>query len=588
MKMRAAWWLMLAGCAPSPLVLEGAEDVDFLAVLELDASGKVSALSGLEAWSPSGSLTYVLAEENALVLGFSREELERAGAPVEDARVLRETLLELNTSCAERVPRPVYARRMSGDLLGAELVGEVLLGADPSGDDPGGEIPSLTARWAEDRCPSIDEDAFSFEVDCVSFRCGGVVRKSGACRFEADLECELGQVSLAIDADGAACVDSNTGNTRADCTIVPHVAPAEPSFALSSTLLFDVEPYVPPLSLTGGTVQMPRAGRYLGYAYDLAVLEEEVVLALGPGAPVEICLPPGVGGGSLAFVDQESLEVVRTATVPSCTTLLGVDRGQLYAVHHDGEAIVLSELDRLGGIERSVVLDGLRASCDRPISLDFAGEELVLVSDGTAYPDRCGAHGSDVVILGRNSLRVRDVYNYREVSAYATALRDDSTLVLGDSLEVRTLFVDLSDGTVTSTVIVPREIARNDIVIPDLFLIQRTGELLLSLGRNSVNTLLVDETRGVLGSTFFYAVNAGPSAVGATLNGELLITGTARRDPESWPAYAARMTENAGGVRIEPEAARIGHGAVRRIAADARGRLWMLLPWEARLVRLGL
>jgi hypothetical protein len=560
--------LLCFACAPSPRVLDASGDIDFIAVLELSADGNVEKLSGLEAWSSSSALTFVLEEDSALIAGYSREELETYGAPVGQLELLADTPLEVSRGCVG-LPVPSYARRLDGSTLSAV---------------EGATLPRLTASWTKDQCPELAAEAISFENDCVAFRCAAQVQKVSRCRFEAELECELGRAAVSIDPFGAACLESLEGGTRPTCNVVVQVAPSEPIFDVASKLLFDVEPYVPPLSLTGGTVQMPRSGRYLGYAYDFAVLGEELAVAVGPGTPVEYCLPPGAGGGALLFLDAESLEVTRTATVPSCTTLLGADRGELYAVHQDGEAIVLSQLDATGAIIRSATLAGMRASCDRPISLDFAGEELVLVFDGTAYPERCGAHGSDVVLVSRPSLATRDVYNFATVSAYATTLRG-SEIVLGDSLEVRAFFVNLATGVLENTVIVPREIARNDIVIPDIFVIQRTGRLLLSLARNSVNTLFIDETEGILGSTFFSSVDAGPSAAGM-IGEELFLTGTARKAPESWPTYASRLIEAPMSVKLDHAAVLLGHGAVRRIANDARGRAFMLLPWEPRIVRL--
>lgn len=136
-------------------------------------------------------------------------------------------------------------------------------------------------------------------------------------------------------------------------------------------------------------------------------------------------------------------------------------------------------------------------------------------------------------------------------------------------------------------VIDPADITRNDNFVPDVsYAPPPLDALFLSVGRNSPALYRVRETSGFGPRAINFEVGAGPVAVVPwPLNPDLmLVEGTSRAAESDWPAYVSLY--DARKARYLPGARNVGHGPAGRILRDDAGRLWFLLPWEAKLLRL--
>lgn len=579
-----------SACKPSPQLLDAAEDVAFVALLELDDTGNLGAASGLLPYDPNGTTFYTNGgSASSILAGWSRAALESARAPLEDPAALAAAKLEPALGCAPLLPQPTYVRALDGAAAA---------------------IPPLTAAWTRDACEALAPEALAFELDCSAFYCPARVTKTERCRFDVTLDCGVGALDLRVHADNTFCVEAGRSNPTCSaagsadapaiaelqcsapaCTIDVHRDPPEPLFDVASTLLLDgVAPYIPPEGLTGSTGQMPKQGRYLGYAYDFAVLDRELAVAMGPGAPIELCNDLNFEG-SLAFYDPDTLQRTRTATAPPCLTLLSPVRGAdrflgIYA--EAGGALALGSFDaNTARLQSSAPLASSDLRCDRPIAIFEHGAILAAVVDGTNAAAICGARGSFIYTFDRSTLAPIARYPYADASAYAADRVDEETIVLGESFMLRAMFVDVRTGTVARTVIVPRDIARNDVIITDVAAIPRTGRVLLGLGRNLPAMQVIEPSRGIEASAIFFELDA--HSTGAmpwpSDQGKMLVAGVSRNTAgQSWGVHTALF--DVARAKMESGAMPIGHGAVRRLQADASGRVFLLLPWEPRLARV--
>lgn len=585
-----------AGCKPSPSILEGAEEVAFVALLELDDTGALTAASALVPYDPNGTTIYASTAATTVLAGWTRAALEAARAPLEDPTALASARLEPALGCAPSLPRADYARALDD-------------GGAASPFDPAA-LPALTAAWTREACEDLAPEGLAFELDCSAFYCPARIAKSERCRFDVTLDCGVGTLDLRMSAGGTFCVEPGRSNptcaaahdaeppavdelrcSAPACTIEVHRDPPSPIFDVASTLLLDgVAPYIPPEGLTGTTGQMPKQGRYLGYAYDFAILDRAIAVALGPGAPIEFCNDTAFEG-TLAFYDPDTLQRTRTATAPPCLTLLESFRGddRFYGIYAErDQTLAIGTFDAATATLRTrSALAGSDLRCDRPIALFENGAILTAVVDGTNAAAICGARGSFIYTFDRETLAPIDRHQYVDASAYAADRVDEETIVLGESFMMRAMFVDVRTGTVTRTVIIPRDIARNDVIITDVATLPRTGRVLLGLGRNLPTLQVIEPSRGIEASAIFFEVDA--HSTGALPwprdQGKMLVAGVSRNTAgRSWEVNAAWF--DIARAKMEAGATPIGHGAVRRLRADANDRVFVLLPWEPRLARI--
>src|SRR5262249_4456913 len=155
--------------------------------------------------------------------------------------------------------------------------------------------------WIAASCPDAAPDAFTFDLDCRLSRCPRRAVASEHCRYRFTLDCDFGELDGTLEPDGSLCLEPSsealTCEARAtdahaiatyqctaprSCRIDAYRAPQGAFFDEAEFRIFDAPLYIPSIDLTGPTREIPRQGRFIGYAYDFAIAGGSVVVSKGP------------------------------------------------------------------------------------------------------------------------------------------------------------------------------------------------------------------------------------------------------------------------------------------------------------------
>lgn len=598
-----AWPAVIAVCATSACTayervpFSPGRDGDLVAVIELDESGAFSRATGLVEYSPGAGLPVWTRGGSLLVAAWGVADLEGLGAP--EREVLSADPLELGEGCDARLPTPRAALRLDAGGAATEV--------DPS------EVPPLGAPWLDDACPELEPSDFSFDLDCELFRCPMRVERRSRCSFEIDLDCTFGQVSATVWPGGGlclqakeplACVPSELGpavlscSAPEPCTVRGFARPPPPPLTVDGVVLRDVPVYSPPPDLIGELALLPNSSRYRGSAYDFAISKDRVLVSLGAGPPVEGCLNP-FSPGTVEVLDLESMERLHAGPSPSCLTgvapdpladgagwigvYVGVGRFWLTRFGPDGVALGAPvDADPRGAGPPPGDPPLLYAADARPTVFGIYGSPprlaLAVVSE---IADATSLYTYDLETLAPLE---RVVLPHAVVTA-ATEVGPD-TIALGDATGSLVVWVDLEEGRITGSATLPREEDRYDNFTSDVAHVPGADRLLLTISRKNAAVYGIDRTRGAVSRAVIFDDDARPVAAHAwpSIPGYALVEATWPKDHSSWPAKLALVDARTG--RFSPGNVEIGHGPAGRITADLQGRVWILLPWEPRLVRV--
>ncbi|MBI2377679.1 MAG: hypothetical protein HYV07_27000 [Deltaproteobacteria bacterium] len=584
------------GCVgPDHLWDPALEGIDRVALVELDESGGIVRATGLGVLDSRATLSLDWESHSGLVVGWSSELLDAAGAP-SDAD-LEGDLLRAPESCEQQLPWPLYAGRWQEDEL------------EPI---PTESVPPLTAAWLGRACPDIDPETLSLDFDCLLARCPSRIERTGACGFRADLTgCDAGVLEARAWQDGTLCLGSSRMTTQngpwdcqaaesaelavgalgchaPECRVDVYRAPETPPFRIESAPIFGEvrDPYDPPAALTSGAIhQVPRNARFIGYTHDFVVLDEAVVVSVGPGAPLEACQD---ASGQLSAFDLETLAPSWTATAPPCLEALSpeLDGGGFVGAFAENGRFVIERFDARGRRRGAGVTLTLRPETERVQAIVRAGDPSRLV----VLFSRFNEPWSALSIHDARSLQpigsVRELPGRDLVSLSASGERE---IVLGDTNLKAVSWVNLETGAERGMAILPRDVARNDRALMDITVISESRAL-VSIARNNAALYVADASGEFRSHTVSYdeemnPISAHPLPGGAGL---FLVAGTDRRlsgnGSTDWPSFVAVFDEPRRELR--PGTWRIGYGPASRISSDHSGRTWLLLSWEPSLVRL--
>jgi hypothetical protein len=594
---RALLLLLLVSCARrSPTTIEVPEDVAWIAVLELAPDDTVLRVGPLTAWKPNQSLPlYASTDARLGLVGWSEAQLSGADAPL-GARI--ELVPPL--ACRNRLPVP----RLFGGLDDEGALRTFDLAAAPPLTSPDFQV-----------CGGAE--AISVVIDsCTS--CRPKVTAQGSCRFRYDFAaCDQQSIELMSWADGGGCFIDDRDGAFVSC------APTGPSGLATDTatcllqlplkycqVSAFVAPRGPPfdvheISFVEGPDHLPyylrRFGNYgpamvwSGYAHDLLAYEREILISTTGTVSYEPCeaqeMPPGV----LQRRDLDG-ELISTATVPSCLSQMRGDP--------EGEGFVATYIDGarqwwIGRFER----DGTMLEREPIIPTD--GGYL----DGrVAYPWMVEPFGATWlvafggVILDGNRLRTQD--RVHVFDQYSLAPREDrsleelgvtvslranaSNLVLGGSLRPSISIYDtasLQQPAVVKTML-PTDPTENgsdglyDIAVLDRrILIAASPPQAVYLFDRSANYELrrfVDNGTGKP-NKFIYLKDQQKMIVLATRDGE------GPGQTESVLTVFDLETE-----RFRPGVWPLGYGPVAAASRDTMNRIYLLLPWAHKVLRLTL
>lgn len=596
--------LAAAACNPGVVLRTDQipDDTQWIAILYDHDGGRVDAVSPLLPWhegvtapEPSSAVA------RYWVAAFRAEDLEGL---MPDSAV----------GAGAEALSPVYAPDPCTPVLGAAPAwlgyaeGEGILRPVATSS-----APALTAGWLARGCPAVGGGAL-LAADRGQL-CPATASQDD-CALEVRAAAGCPSVSLRVDRRGAVCappvacvndaavaasIDAVASLSCADGTGYDVLA-SRPFAAAVEVAAIDVLPGMGPPDpgrLSGSMV----IEKNEGFLTDLALLGDRVIVASQERWVQPHCRPePGTPQSKLRVFDLDGLGSITTATAPPC----------LIALHPDPAGPGAIGLANAADLRRLAVLrtnDGGAPleSVDLPVDGALEAWAVDLIEDGSD-PDRL------VALVGwrRSDGVSADLYGVRVRGALGSPVR--LARIDGvDPIAIRALsggrFAVLDKGVVDRIVIVEAgsrtrhlPLAAAGAAAPaqsrlpsHLVVVADPLRLVVSDAGPQEALQLVDVADG-------RSVNARPyerDAFAQAMHrwpgdqGLVLVASTERApareaflsllDPRGElgaPHFLPGLLPSAGG------APRIGFGVVSRIEEDAAGRLWLLLPWSARLVRL--
>lgn len=571
-------WVAIAllSCAcGAPERIPFGDDVAWYAAVQVDGE-TVTGATGLLPFDRSASVYFA---DDAIAIGWTAEAIAAMNPPAAEA--LATDTLRAASGCQPRLPSPAVAVRLP--------------------DGTAVDAPPLTATWMEAACPDVDPLDVSFDLECKLFRCPLTTISRTQCRFEFDLDCEFGRMNGTLWPDGSMCLEpiapvaceavepipprAATYTCRAPEMCVVHAyTERELDLEVETIRFLDVEPYSPPPDLIGQLVLPPVASRFFGYAHDFAISGDDLALSVGPGTPFRGC--GEAVRGVIEIYDVDTLTRTASAAVPGCVQRLAPTADGFLGMESLNGRFELTRFDRRGRVVNRVTADARFNPGPEEAPLLFTQDARV------SYFDVVGdAVVTAVVTTGGTKVFTWDLATlapahrtwHPEVTIVHGTSVDTTTVILADTERPRVHWFDLDAGVVRDVVQFPPQIDREDHRTSD---VSWTGELaLFTLSRKNAGVYPITETQ-VLERSVIFDDDARPMATlrwpGTT---RALVAGTWSTDQVNWPASLAEYDLET--QRFVPGSVPTGHGAPGRMIADDVGRIWVLLPWDAKLLRVG-
>ncbi|MFO0727299.1 MAG: hypothetical protein U1E65_26200 [Myxococcota bacterium] len=499
------------------------------------------------------------------------------GASVDTSGPVFADRLRPAAACEVALPRPAAIARPN-DLDGYLFV------------DPPADLPRVTADWIRDRCVHQSAPA-SLVASCADRPCFFPAVDVG-CGFTLDGSvcgapsfCGAGSpgepVSVAPTSSG--CTQSPTELGRdvrytcaaspSPCRVEVRLGP-EPGLPVAITAktraLFTVPAYVPQTRLEVAGAALLRTG----LVTDLVVLEDRVVVLHAGG---ELIRPEACQAMQLELLDLEDLSTLRQVPAPNCLQALAADpAGALLGLAKTATGAVVYRFDRDGRISESLALATGDAGVRRLVRAP------VVFADGDVYAglmsyDADGkATGTDTVLEVAGGLRqLKPLRRAHEEFLFAAAGLGHQLAVLDAAAGYATVFDPLTeenllkassghDGSGTA-IYEPSHAAW-------VLSAYSTYDALLVLQNAATRVYYHDGPHAPLG---LFLVPEHPGWVGVAL------TDLAAPVPELKLGIL-----DLDQMQLLRGAAVLGRGVATQFQADARGRVYTVLPWSGEVMRL--
>lgn len=587
--MRLAPWcpgllFFAVGCArPAPAPVDVPPEVSYAAILALDASGALVDASPIFAWSQGQALpVFGSAADRLVVVAWSERQLGALG-------VLGAPLEAHDGQCVPRLPAPAWA-------------GELADGAVAAIDRA--RLPVLRSP-ALSRCDGEVQPVLGLGVCSL---CVPEIQDLGACRFRYDYSaCAFGQVDVLALADGGVCLlppqlegdwrcvertpeegvavaEATCETPRGRCELSLYSFPKASPFTMESVRFRDAPLFTPDL--------LQRTGHYGphnltgGWAYDFALVGGELEISTSGTTAVDRCFDAQPGPGELLRLSLSDLQVVGTATTPSCLASLRNDaRGPgLVGVYADAAGLFrLGRFDPDGRMIQSVPItptDGgeLTVRGAQPLSIEVAGPFYFTYFGGGWGQDRVHA-------FQQNSLEAFSDRGWSGLDLTIARRGNAMTTVLGTAGAAHLYWLELDDLSFSHEERVPTDPGNEH---SDGIYAMLIEEERIYVGAGPPDALYVLDRAGVARSRQDVLGAGGLPVLILPWPADprrLLVVSTrpsteARR-VESWASFFDREAE-----RFLPGEWRLGDGVATQYKVDAEQRVYLLLPWAATVVRL--
>ena len=592
MRWMQRWLLLASATAGCPsfdnVAADVPDDVVVAGLVRVDANGAVTGGSALTPWGRNLS-AFTPSDGTTFVLGYTDAQL----APYENV-VDPSKRLEAATGCQNRLPTPAYA---------AQLTADGLTPVDPT------MAPAVTLPVVETTCPSIESVNLAFDVTCHDERCRPVARSVDECTTSFDLSaCGLGALSVTINAMSEVCAamsgcapvqDEHSESSlrcalqeASPCAVHVYSSPREREapFTFVRKAWREVEPDIP-IELTERAWLGARFVR-AGYGYGMTMLDDLIVVT-GPEtpAPAERC---GLVPFFVHLIDPMTLEPVLTKPTESCAEALSADPGgQTYVTTYvDGQTWQLGRFDRQGDLVSHVpIMDPTVLGFDAS-GPQFRTQEIlrppgvnelwvVMYNDGgNTQPPGISVSRYDATTLAYLSQTTLADTWLRGFSGFATS-STEYTQVSETGSAVGWFRIGAS-VPVTSVEVVFRDAVVNNVLYT---ITPAPNDRVLIAARAKSPAVIVDRTGRVqtlvhpAGEVEQWIMRYGPWQDNLTMAFGMQTINQGRRE-----AIATLL--DVDGDRFLPGVWEIGEGLPTYVETDADGRLFVMLPWTAELVRI--
>ena len=560
------------------------QSISRLLVIRLDPAGHIAHATGLHLVDDVVRLTSN-ERDTIVVLGYTDADL--AGARLPGPEVAQAQAFRAARACEVSLPPPSWIHRVGDETA---------------------EPPRLTATWLADAC---DPPVSLHPVHACDEKVEPWSIEQRGCRYTVDLSRhQLGKLEGTVDPfSGLRCFESST-------TPPPCVVEAAPPYSCvvegrACTLDFEastgpIEARLDRLRIYSSTVApdqsapMHRAAALevkriqIGYLSDLVVLEDRVVVSGYRGAYEELRCGSREFPTELIVVGLDDMEIQGRQQIGRCLQRMIADpigRG-FVATYFDDATWRIARFDAKAGLVAS-------SSISPDATFDPWGwrvQELVVLQSGeiavvlvTKIAVAEGA-GTYVLIVDAQTLEVSAVSRFFDMEAIVATEAVGAAhvvsphLVIGDERNDGVLWLDLDTLDISAgqpvAMLFP-ESARSSVT-----------------GTRFVDQQLLASAAGNVGVVHFAAAfNWDGFALPLELPGYPTSLGQWPPDPSlvlvAASKPAASQEFGAHLLRLDPEARsfvpgtiEVGFGVISRMAADERGRVWLLLPWAAELVRV--
>lgn len=578
----------VAGCAKQRTFIQLPGEIDYVALLELDAGGTLVGASAIEPYDADDPPAYAARADGddnhrLYFIGWTSDQLSLLTGNLNPTQKLERAI-----GCRSRLPAPAFYAKIEGESLAAEETTTA---------------PALGAPWLDDVCPA-DRAPDTAILECESASEAPLTKK-GPCAYTAQLTAGV-LLDLTLHADGTACANAETPAECAGpveyrtgqrllceaaidvpedhCKILLYQRPPVPSFSIDTLSLGDVTDYLPDAVRQRGDLHRDQAK--VGYAYDLLpVAGDRVLVSLDSvlDEPKNCFALPDPTPAELRAYDGDTLQLAWSREAPPCLQNLMLDPrdengAQFFGVFRLGAQIAIGHFDEDGALTRTATL--------APDAMPR------YVFDTLMLPER-----NEVVLilesLPRRTILALDLDTFAERERAPSALQihaieqlDAHTLVFSADPNANRCVLDLDDPDTIDCIdagCYPAEWTGLTHELFDAHRDPRTGLELISVSLSAPSIWVCTETPR---SISFYELLPQPALMMAHPADPnlLLISGISIAEQSELIGTLDVLDIERG--RILPGTMPLTGMYTGRLHSDALGRVWLLHPWSAEVARL--
>jgi hypothetical protein len=533
-------FVVALACRPTQdVAVDAPASIAYAAVVQLDGEDVVAA-TPLVRWAPSEGLpVFVDGARRHVVVGFTEAQLTLADGD----GPFTEPLRSAESRCASALPAPTWA----ADPVGASV--------DPT------TVPRLTASWLEDICTPPDPAAIWVENRCTARPCALEVVETAGCLHTYSLaRCDGPELFVSRRDDGTLCVDATAD--LAECPFTLHDAVSGPApYTVERATI------ATPLPVTMSERPVP-ADRRAGVLVDFAFVEDHMLVATRTTVPQD-CADPNAAR-RLLVVDDD-LVVQDTVEVTGCLDRLASTPAGVIGLVADGGRWHVATYDAAGTRTATAAFPQIEVNVAEYRAVDL------LVADTTAYAVFGARETAPVefrflaVELDTRTLLSSRIFNRTEPREPWVATLRGTHLVVAGVEQQSFVDIDLVAGGASATAL-PHDFTSAD--INDLYAAGSTVAVAL---RQAVHVVGERKLRRPM------FTNNDAVAIHGWPQDRLLIVALEYVLP---PMITELTFYDERTDRLLPGKWSISDSMPGRIRTDASGRVVLLFPWDAELVRL--